>query len=373
MFYKEVLFDAQTSPISQHLKTLFEPGMSLAAFHGVCFREYSTIIADVKKYGEYTITQKYGTKLRQQTASFLLNLQAFHKAELSTIIDQYILREPSPAGVEYFCKRMDELSESELLTFVRVGSALLTSIQQAYLVLVQPKKYAIHAGLHDRLRHTEIRGVKGFQVKTPFPSIYVETSLHDFFLSSSEKNDINLIHVTWFRPSDAKSSSFSLYSTDLLLESQKKIEDQAGDEFHQEILNIILYLTNAHHRESLKEEATNQEWISLGDRIQKAPPGAKKERLKARRRELDPEYRIILGRGVKSLQQEKDELDAGSKHTVRTLVSGHWRNQIYGPRLDPLGNPIPAEQRKHESIWIEPFWKGEDWMPTKGEQFRVAR
>lgn len=46
----------------------------------------------------------------------------------------------------------------------------------------------------------------------------------------------------------------------------------------------------------------------------------------------------------------------GAKLDHKTIVTGHWRKQWYGPRKDLDGNPRPGAYQ--EILWIEPFVKG---------------
>lgn len=295
-------------------------------------------------------------------AALLLHLKDDVKVDMPTYVHYFELL----CGKEYDEKNAgkDDLHNILLLSTRMMSVITFTSVKKTGV-----KTYRVLPGLESRLSNTELRGIKGKNIKLPFNgNIWVEMEHRCFVLSQTE----NVIHLTWIDEKNDKDTPFWC-SWELTLEpdvplQQQKINDDAIFRF---VVNVVMYITNCHYREEFRQEPTNAEWVSLGERIQKLPAGAKKERLKERRRQLDPEYKIIIGKGVRSMQEEKDDLDKKSL-SVRTLVSGHWRNQVSGARKDAFGNAIPAENRAHELIFIEPFWRGPEWVPSI-EPVRVAK
>lgn len=264
------------------------------------------------------------------------------------------------------------------------------------------KRYEVSLGLAERLAFTELRGIDAKDIRLPFPAILIEIPASMAFgieclkiskalmiqeeapggiastmgisrvwnltmvpasLVSHLQSDERIILGRLFFWDDAKwtesvnkslSSVFSL-SPLVSAENQCAMFASMGDETIQRnlfnlVANLVLYSTN----HNVREVATNKEYIELGERIQRTPAGSKKEKLKERRRSLDPNYKIVLGTGVRKIP---DEVREGQKIGVRTLVSGFWRNQVYGPAKKD-GEWIPAEERLHKMKWVEPFWRG---------------
>jgi len=269
------------------------------------------------------------------------------------------------------------------------------------------KRYQVTLGLAERLAFTELRGIYARDIRLPFPAIIVEIPASLAFgienlkipkalLIQEEapggsaqlagisrvwnmsliplqqighlKEDERTILARLFFWEDLKweasvqRSSVELYQLSPLVPMGVQLDMFAASgnpDVQRKLMNLaanlVLYATNHNAR----AVPTNKEFVELGERIQKAPPGAKKERLKERRRSLDPDYKIVLGTGVKRIP---DEVREGDKIGVRTLVSGFWRNQVFGPAktLNEEGEKvwIPAEKREHQMKWISPFWRG---------------
>lgn len=132
----------------------------------------------------------------------------------------------------------------------------------------------------------------------------------------------------------------------------KKVIDCAVEIF-KFVMNVVIYLTHS------DADATfvhiSPEYANFKERMLKAQ-GKKREELKQRMRGLNPGVRILLGKDYVIKRWDGDAKVAGEatgRHiTVRTLVSGHWRNQACG---------IGSLDRK--TIWIEPHWRGPEAAP----------
>jgi hypothetical protein len=366
--YFAKIHEGQTQlPVFGVFRRLYKPEMPIAQFSKACYEKLEELAIRLRKntHSDHLIGRK-DSLVEQGEKQFLRVLRSMerdYKCDFSVFLKNI--------------NNYPENSEEELLRDTKVFNLLNTMVSEAFMFAAGYKTYRIEDGLLSRLEKTEIRGVLGSQVKLPFePCIWVETREICLLLTKSSDETGTSINVVRYYKNEttAKDSVCSCFSYEIDLDPTKPIQDQDinSDEFYRVVCNILLYITNCHFREGLREEPTNTEWISLGERIQKMPPGKKKERLKERRRELDPEYKIILGKGVQTLNEEKDDLDK-DKLMLRVLVSGHWRNQVYGKRKDEFGAKIPVEIRPHESIWIEPFWKGPDWAESKGEAIRIAK
>ena len=227
-----------------------------------------------------------------------------------------------------------------------------------------PKDYEITDGLAEQLLHTEIRGVRQAEIKLPFDALKIHLPLSVFpkagfvILHCHSYVMVDYRNVFMFTPNLA----MTVYRRDGSLRTiislrldpdidihETKSQIKRGDDLDripEWILNVVLYMTSSEVRSETK--ATNLEYVALTDRLNKAK-GTKREKIKERRRSLDPSYRIILGVGVPRLSMQ----GTGTNLLVRTLVAGHWRNQVCGPK-----NTL----RKH--IWIQPFWRGPDLAPA---------
>ncbi len=109
-------------------------------------------------------------------------------------------------------------------------------------------------------------------------------------------------------------------------------------------MNAMLYAT---WTEPGEHWIANREARQLWERMKKMPANSRKRgNLQKRFQKMEPRRRIVLGRGVSASSNSSSE-GTGTKLTVRTRVTGHWRNQAHGPG-----------RRDRKLIWIEPFWQG---------------
>jgi hypothetical protein len=306
---------------------------------------------------------------------------------------------------EYFHSILNECVIESVRTDNLSLSIFFSSWVNQRVTKAGDKRYQVSLGLAERLAFTELRGLYARDIRLPFPAVLIELpasmafgipslkipkalllqeevpggaaqkagiqrvwnlSLMPANIVGAIKEDDRTILARIFLWDDLKweacveRSLEEIYCLSPLVTPEVQASMFSGDKDVQRKLanlaaNLVLYSTNHNAR----AVPTNKEFIELGERIQKAPPGAKKERLKERRRSLDPDYTIVLGAGVKPIPH--DVMD-GNKIGVRTLVAGFWRNQVFGPAktLNEEGEKvwIPAEKREHQMKWIAPFWRG---------------
>ena len=132
----------------------------------------------------------------------------------------------------------------------------------------------------------------------------------------------------------------------------KCIIDSAKEIF-KFLMNIVLYVTRSDADTTFVH--VSPEYESYKERMLKAQ-GKKREELKLRMRSMNPGVRVLLGKNY-TIKRWDDKTASqhseGGRHiTVRTLVSGHWRNQACG-----------VGKLEHKTIWIEPFWRGPEAAP----------
>lgn len=259
--------------------------------------------------------------------------------------------------------------------------------------------YELSEGLADCFKYTELRGVSSDDLRLPYSNIYIAVPPQagaDFFYDGSKKCGLVGMYITEsprslnMDGSERNGRSWRLcaigepdgylsdglpnwltFTFDLLLTPGKKVTECLDD--RQEFLdqqmpeelryiyraqdglapkwqqlfmlamNVVLYAT--HHPEAdVFEEASNKQWRQMKARLDKLPPGQKKDRLREELKGVDPRRRIYLGRGVKRMSEGTGE--SRPLH-VRTLVQGHWRNQTHGPK-----------HSLRKLMWINPFWRG---------------
>ena len=101
-------------------------------------------------------------------------------------------------------------------------------------------------------------------------------------------------------------------------------------------MNVTLYLSS--DGAVTRNVTTNKEAKRLEDRLAKLGKSKKRAKLLEQLKFMDRQRRCIVG---DNSPRQSWEL------SIRTLVSGHWRNQPYGP-----------ERSLRRLQWIEPFWRG---------------
>jgi hypothetical protein len=103
-------------------------------------------------------------------------------------------------------------------------------------------------------------------------------------------------------------------------------------------MNVVLYTSweGAEKEEVIANEVAKR----LLEEMSGLPKDSKKRRrLSGKLSQIHQLQRIFLGRSMVTR--------SGWELTVRVLVTGHWKNQPYGP-----GSSL------RKLIWIEPYWKG---------------
>jgi hypothetical protein len=132
----------------------------------------------------------------------------------------------------------------------------------------------------------------------------------------------------------------------------KKIIDCAVEIF-KFVMNVVIYVTRSDADATFVH--VSPEYANFKERMLKAQ-GKKREELKQRMRSMNPGVRILLGKDYVIKRWDGESKTAGEstgRHiNVRTLVSGHWRNQVCG---------VGGLERK--TIWIEPHWRGPEAAP----------
>lgn len=251
------------------------------------------------------------------------------------------------------------------------------------------KVYELSPALSQRLAHTDVRGVDCANVKLPFPTIAFRVppesgfNIHEVIIMETpavpvldesmrkafdrfldKNNTLKRLNVpehsvprcfTFFgarsnSPDDIVVSTFWLVDGMMIDDANAR---QMSDPAHHEdvarfttfCMNAILYLTWPDANEEF-EERFDRDYRETRDRL-KTLTGYKKERAKEKLKTMYANRRVYVGAKVPFLSTPETDSGNGSPLFVRTLVSGHWKMQPYGPK---------HSQRK--LIRIEPFWRG---------------
>jgi hypothetical protein len=110
-------------------------------------------------------------------------------------------------------------------------------------------------------------------------------------------------------------------------------------------LNTVLYMTWPDTGEEFIER-NDERWEELNSRMGRLS-GYKRDRVKAELKTTIRDHRIFLGAKVPFMSAPDESSGLLRKLMVRTLVSGHWKMQPYGP-----------ERANRKLIRIDPFWRG---------------
>jgi hypothetical protein len=236
--------------------------------------------------------------------------------------------------------------------------------------------YEVSPGLTQRLLATEVRGVQGKFLRLPFPCLtvkldpaafdgYVEVLVSEQTLHESmpapRNADGTMKFLTFFfnrgghfadgkfGTARGKVLTLRVLGEDDLSEQIERNTDRMssiGARVARFVTNLVLYLSWPDTGDE-PEIRHNPEWLALREKI-KTLTGYKKERAKERLKELSPERRLYVGAKVPFLTGGESAVSGGGdKLLVRTLVSGHWKQQPCGPR-----------NSERKLIRIEPFWRG---------------
>lgn len=255
--------------------------------------------------------------------------------------------------------------------------------------------YEISGALAKQLFDTELRGVYTDEVRLPFPSIYIDlpstedltiyntmTGIHQLcgaYVTEDTSGDVPTLRIYAIGapkgvrdglPDDA-TLYYNLKMVPGTLAEEafqrteaeathtgvlKNIEGTHWRTIYSWVLNVILYLTWG---EPGEHWMANKDARLLWERIKKAPKGSKKRKaLHDRFRKLDPQNRIVLGRGIKYERPEGHK--PGQKIASTFRVSGHWKRQRYG-----------KGRQEEKRIFIEPYWKGSGDTALKPRTYTV--
>lgn len=355
------------------------------------------------------------TGLMQTMVDFWLGKQA----------DQYSLGAllHTKAFVGLFHSLMDRWGRADLLTTFTMLFHMLSHRRAGQRV------YEVSAGLGEKLRYTELRGLMTDDLRLPYENIYIQvppraglkvwnqdTGWHELegiyitedSLVSAEGSykdigdcrgwrimlvgkrkpeatlgDDALTHF-WIplNPGQNLDAVLDKLQERMNAESQNGEAERTGfglmlNEWRPVFawaMNVVLYVT---WTEPGAHVIGNAEARKLWDRAMNKPKGssARKDLLE-RFQNVDPQRRILLGKDVRVLRGEHENEDgsprepnksgiAGRAMEVRTRVPGHWQRYWHGKKDG-------SEERTRQWQWKEPFWKGPEDGPINAPRHVVG-
>ena len=253
--------------------------------------------------------------------------------------------------------------------------------------------YELTGGLADRLLNTELRGLTCDHLQLPFDAAYYQippslgleipnvlTGNHTVdgaFITLDEYKGQRcwLILVTALPKNPEDEYDDALFSYSVPLTPGKPIQEVIQELSRKNVpaevqkvmvkmftflMNIIIYATSAEAR--VDEFDYNKTIEKLQQKLSLLPKSAKHKKkrvqLKEQLKKETPCRRILLGKGLSRLNLS----GGGHKLTKKVMVSGHWKNQPCGPK-----------RQFRKTIFIEPYWKGEDFNEDTRPERRVLR
>jgi hypothetical protein len=232
------------------------------------------------------------------------------------------------------------------------------------------KNYTVSKGLAQKLKRTKLRGYPVKDLKLPFGAILIDLTefKEPYFccIATQQENGITLTIPTRDGIADDDYVSLAIFKGDHTLDmsinsvltampEERKKNKQLWRDMMSYVINVVLYATMPDVE--CVFEHYDKDYKRLKERITKLPKKSKKRdklREQLNKRSNDGHYH--LGGTIKVDRTEEQQSSQGFKGqrriTVRSLVSGHWRNQ-----------PCGTGKMDTKRIWIEPFWRGPEGAP----------
>jgi hypothetical protein len=230
------------------------------------------------------------------------------------------------------------------------------------------KNYTVSRGLAQKLAQTRLKGYPAKDLNLPYGAIFIDlTSFGDGYAGCIAIQQEGSITVFTTPPTDDNDDYVSLtifkndvtldVSIDGMLNALPKEQQQFAPLWKNTliyVINAVLYATMPDAEQTF--QYYDPTYTKLKNRLNKQKSPKKREKIKQQLKKTNREGHIVLGGSIIVDRTEEQEPSQGFKGmrriTVRTLVSGHWRNQ-----------PCGWERRETKRIWIEPHWRGPEGAP----------
>ena len=235
------------------------------------------------------------------------------------------------------------------------------------------KQYIVSRGLCAKLRKTVLKGYPTESFKLPYDSIYIDLRSYGEFAGYDLTGCIVWYEGETFKiilATEGESAKFPrIVQVELKYETLEAAleanfqEFSVYDEVVQDwralfsyIVNVVLYATMPDCESEFQYYDPRYE--KTLKKLRKHPKGSQKhQKAKAKLGKIDRAGYDYLGGSIRvdrsgGRESSGVSQETGRKITVRTLVSGHWRDQ-----------PCGAGLKDRKRIWIEPFWRGPEGVP----------
>jgi len=265
------------------------------------------------------------------------------------------------------------------------------------------KIYQISQDLGDMLMNTTLKKVPSELLQSPYEEIVLETPINLLSLNDGETGEHNVYNIYVNIEEHTGEKVLKLFIAALSNEnSVDELDDKCfyfklivkdGENIHDSVnrqaddfiadgkkysdssdlmnikkisrifnfvLNCLLYITGAECDIKYIDRRRD-----LQGKMDRAKSGGKRKKWERMINNCDlPKY--VIGSSIKLTRMEKEAYDCartgtGSKHTSRTIVQGHWRNQVYGE-----GRSL------RKMVWIKPFWRGPEFGELINKKHRVS-
>jgi len=300
-------------------------------------------------------------------------------------MEDFVAR-PVIQGLATFDLRMGEMLYDARLSQSLIQSSIINLWQFECHRAAGERVFELTAGLAERLLHTQLRGLQTDDLRLPYPSIYLvippelglkiineqtgDHSLEGIYITEYELRGVRRWGLLLWGPSNSSNADDdAIFHFIVDLPPDQSLEDAldnnerlqivdclpSTERFYREnwrklftlVLNTVVYCT---WPDADKRAVQNPRYTKLCEQVQRHPKGStKRTRIQGELHETQQQRRVLLGSSSKPLGVGSGE---GSAVTVRTLVSGHWKRQVFG------------EGRAFRKwIFISPFWRGPDDAP----------
>lgn len=282
--------------------------------------------------------------------------------------------------------------QDEALNASWVSASLINLWQYQCHRLAGEKVYELSLGLGERLLKTELHGLSTDDLRLPFRNVYFvippelglkltnemtgEHDLEGVYITEYEHKGLRRWKLLFWGPPNTQSEhefddTLFHFSVELPdgLSLDRAIDD--SETFRGGVLNIGTDIAKAYYLDQWRilfrlvmntvvyctwpdadlRETQNGDFVRLQEQLRRHPKGSHKhERTREKLKGTPQQRRILLGPSVRRLEAPTHA--GGASPLVRTLVSGHWKRQVWGE-----GRAL------RKWIFISPFWRGPEDGP----------
>lgn len=314
----------------------------------------------------------------------------------------------SPVNILLMCVYPDDRAELEAMVALDDRSiGVLVEFATHAWERAGRKIYSVTPGLRQKLKNTELRGVRSCDFRLPYRCVYVDLSgrgeagivlphgvpVEGVYLFEDRMDGnrvVNLVIISAGGTGGALLSGSLNYGTEesdfpwavgIVLPDGSMIKDcmsslshtplgadqrtpgikytertiQGAEEIFNYILNVVMYTTMPGLDACVAPCDPRRK--TLLERAMRAKKGSKRrEKLLHKAEGMSDQSMVVLGGNLyvdKGKERGESGDGTGSKVAVRTLAAGHWKHVVHG-----------AGRKERRLTWIEPYWRGPDLGPV---------